>query len=117
MTKQEIINELNAAKHRGFGVWHMDSHGRYVSADGDESIMIFPSEARKIAEKHRRNREALSLDAVMPLLEQIALCGDGRQDATRVGFFLEGGGFTDVGVGTTFADVAAVVDAWKARRA
>lgn len=62
MSKQEIIDELGRAKHRGFAVWHMDSHGRYVSADGDESIMVFPSQARKIAEKHRRNREALSVE-------------------------------------------------------
>lgn len=114
MTKQEIIDELSRSQHRGFAVWSVDSYGRYVATDGDESAMIFPSAAHRIAAALRRNREALSLDAIIPMLEAIAesAASVGDDDDTPVEQYLDCFGNPDTVVG----DIRAVLAAWKARR-
>ena len=99
MTKQEIIDELNAAGFRGFGNW-VSTSASVHGGDEDESVILSHDKAAREAAALRRNREALSLDAIMPLLEQIAETGE-IDWAT---------------IGTQHADVVAVVKAWKARR-
>ena len=122
MTTQEIIDELNAACLHGIVSWVEASDGGFAAASPSKTVYLPPEEAAREAAALRRNREALNLDAIMPLLEQIASRANSTfigpialERANRVGAYLAGLGF-DEDIPTTFADVVAVVEAWKARR-
>lgn len=109
MTKQEIGDELNAAKFYGFDSWRWLGEDAMANHD-DAVICLTHDRAAREAAALRRNREALSLDAVMPLLE---VCGDhGKKHGMEDKRVVFSGRISE----TTYGDIIAVVEAWKAMR-